>query len=75
MKCEAAVAIQASAGLVLVSVSRQHARSSLVRNLLFVCLFMFPSSTVRFVHPLDYHCIEYICHLVHILIYKRIMVD
>jgi len=37
MKCEAAVAIQVSAGLALVSVSRQHARSSLVR----FCLYIF----------------------------------
>jgi len=39
IKCEAAVAIQMSAGLALVSVSRQHARSSLV--FLFVLLFLF----------------------------------
>jgi len=38
MKCEAAVAIQASNGLALVSVSRQHAPSSLVRVLLGVSL-------------------------------------
>jgi len=40
LKCEAAVAIQASKGLALVSVSRQHAPNSLVRVHLFLSFIL-----------------------------------